>query len=142
VSGERKRRGRRNEAGNELADAIRKFLDAPAEDRAVVVVSLMRLFGYDAAASAAFCEGLGERFVRTAKAIRISHQLPDAGLERDVWMRGFTVALAETHRLLTHAREDAGLCRVARDAGLTLAEAQRVGVDERDVDQLRKIGVS
>jgi hypothetical protein len=61
--------------------------------------------------------------------------------ERDAWTAGFAVALAETHRLLFLAGRDDGLCRIARDAGLTLAEAHRVGVDARDIEELRKAGV-
>lgn len=40
---------------------------------------------------------------------------------RGVWLAGFAAALAVMHRQLIAAGQDPGLCRVARDAGLTLA---------------------
>lgn len=64
------------------------------------------------------------------------------GAQQDAWLAGFAVALAEMHRQLVNAGHDAALCRVARDAGLTLAEARRVGVSQSDLDRLAKAGVT
>jgi len=61
--------------------------------------------------------------------------------DADAWLAGFATALAEMHRQLTNAGEDSTLCRVARDAGLTLAEARRVGLTSFDVDALAKAGL-
>ncbi len=57
------------------------------------------------------------------------------------WMLGFATALVEMHRGLLAAGVDSHLARVARDAGLTLAEARRIGVLPADVERLRRAGV-
>lgn len=61
--------------------------------------------------------------------------------ERDAWLAGFAVALAEMHRQLITAGKDSSMCRVAAGAGLTLAEARRVGVDDFDIDRLMEAGI-
>lgn len=65
-----------------------------------------------------------------------------AEVERDAWLRGFAMGLAEMHRALIFAGHDAHLVSVARSAGLTLADAARVGVDAHDIDELRSAGVT
>lgn len=59
----------------------------------------------------------------------------------DAFLRGFALGLVEMHGLLIAAGHDAGLCKVAREAGLTLAEARRVGLLPDDIKRLRRAGV-
>lgn len=61
--------------------------------------------------------------------------------KRDAWLLGFATALASVHALLINAGKDAGLCSLADGAGLTLAEARRVGLTPYDVERLRKAGL-
>lgn len=58
--------------------------------------------------------------------------------ERDAWLSGFAVALAETHRLLNNST---GVCEVARAAGLTLKSARAAGVSAFDLKELKKAGI-
>jgi len=64
------------------------------------------------------------------------------GHERDAWLAGFATALAEMHRGLIFAGRDPHLGSVARQAGLTLAEARRIGVHPLDLEHLQRAGVS
>jgi len=57
-------------------------------------------------------------------------------------MLGFATALAEMHLGLIAAGPDPHLVRVARDAGLTLAEAHRIGAHPAYVESLRREGVT
>jgi hypothetical protein len=59
----------------------------------------------------------------------------------DAWLAGFAVALAEVHRLNVLEGTDSGLCRIANDAALTIAEARRVRVDEYDIERLKRAGL-
>lgn len=61
--------------------------------------------------------------------------------ERDAWLSGFAVALAEMHRRLCGGNDSTGVCEVARTAGLTLASARAAGVSAFDVKELRKAGI-
>lgn len=65
-----------------------------------------------------------------------------ADLTRDAWLAGFATALVEMHRGLIAAGHDAHLVKVARESGLTLAEARRVGVIPQDIERLRRAGVT
>jgi hypothetical protein len=58
------------------------------------------------------------------------------------WVRGFATALAETHRLLIADGRDPGLCRVARAAGVDLAECRKAGVCAFDYDRLVRAGLT
>jgi len=62
--------------------------------------------------------------------------------DADAFLRGFATALAEMHRGLIAAGDDPHLARVARDCGLTLSEARRIGVNPRDVERLHRAGVA
>ena len=61
--------------------------------------------------------------------------------ERDAWLSGFAVALAEMHRQLLGGNDSSGVCRVARDAGLTIASARAAGVSVFDLQELKKAGI-
>ena len=61
--------------------------------------------------------------------------------ERDAWLSGFAVALAEMHRLLIRGNDSAGVCKVAGDAGLTLKSARAAGVSVFDLKELKRAGV-
>jgi hypothetical protein len=60
---------------------------------------------------------------------------------KDALVRGFAMGLAGMHAQLILAGHDEGLCRLAREMRLTLAEAKRVGVMEIDLARLRAAGV-
>lgn len=60
---------------------------------------------------------------------------------RDAWVRGFAVALAEMHRLLLSGNDSTGVCKVAREAGVTLKVARSAGVSNLDLKELKKAGV-
>jgi hypothetical protein len=57
----------------------------------------------------------------------------------DSWTRGFALALAEIHRLGGHS---SNVRDVARDAGVTIKSARKVGVDAYDWSELKKAGVA
>jgi hypothetical protein len=57
------------------------------------------------------------------------------------WAAGFAVALAEMHRRLVEGNDSTGVREVARAAGLTLKIARKIGVDARDVKELKRAGV-
>jgi hypothetical protein len=57
------------------------------------------------------------------------------------WIAGFCVALAESHRRLLGGNDSAGVCEVMRNAGITLSLASESGVDEYDLNELRRAGV-
>ena len=61
--------------------------------------------------------------------------------ERDAWLSGFAVALAEMHRRLLNGNDSTGVCEVARVAGLTLTSARAAGVSAFDLKELKKAGV-
>ena len=61
--------------------------------------------------------------------------------ERDAWLSGFAVALAELHRQLLHGNNSSGTCVAAQNAGLTLAAARAAGVSAYDLKELKKAGV-
>lgn len=61
--------------------------------------------------------------------------------ERDAWLSGFAVALAEIHRQLLNGNNSSGVCAAARNAGLTLASARGAGVSPFDLRELKKAGV-
>lgn len=61
--------------------------------------------------------------------------------ERDAWLSGFAVALAEMHRRLVHGNDSTGVCEVARVAGLTLASARAAGVAVFDLKELKRAGL-
>ena len=61
--------------------------------------------------------------------------------ERDAWISGFAVALAELHRQLLHGNNSSGTCAAARHAGLTLASARAAGVSAFDLKELKKAGI-
>jgi len=61
--------------------------------------------------------------------------------ERDSWLSGFAVALAEIHRQLLHGNNSTGVCAAARTAGLTLASARAAGVSAYDLKELKKAGI-
>jgi len=58
------------------------------------------------------------------------------------WIAGFAVGLAEMHRLLIGGNNSSGVVEVARNAGLTLKLAERAGVSDFDLKELRKAGVA
>ena len=60
----------------------------------------------------------------------------------DTWLAGFAVALAEMHRRLLGGNDSRGVRDTARDAGLTLEVAKRVGVSPFDLRELKKAGVA
>ena len=61
--------------------------------------------------------------------------------ERDAWLSGFAVALAEIHRLLLNGNNSSGVCEVARNAGVTIKSARAAGVSAYDLKELKKAGV-
>lgn len=61
--------------------------------------------------------------------------------ERDSWLSGFAVALAEIHRQLLHGNNSTGVCATARAAGLTLKSARAAGVSAYDLKELKKAGI-
>lgn len=61
--------------------------------------------------------------------------------ERDAWLSGFAVALAEIHRQLLHGNNSSGICAAAKDAGLTIASARAAGVSAFDLKELKKAGI-
>jgi ribose 5-phosphate isomerase RpiB len=61
--------------------------------------------------------------------------------ERDAWLSGFAVALAEIHRQLLNGNNSTGICAAARGAGLTLASARAAGVSAFDLKELKKAGI-
>lgn len=61
--------------------------------------------------------------------------------ERDAWLSGYAVALAEIHRQLLNGNNSTGVCAAARLAGLTLAAARAAGVSDFDLKELKKAGV-
>jgi hypothetical protein len=61
--------------------------------------------------------------------------------ERDSWLSGFAVALAEIHRQLLHGNNSSGICATASAAGLTLASARAAGVSDFDLKELKKAGI-
>ena len=61
--------------------------------------------------------------------------------ERDAWLSGFAVALAEIHRRLCGGNDSTGVCEVARNVGLTLKTARAVGVSVFDLKELKKAGI-
>lgn len=58
--------------------------------------------------------------------------------ERDSWVSGYAVALAEMHR--GHG-DSTGVCEAARTSGLTLQAARAAGVSAFDLKELKKAGV-
>jgi len=58
--------------------------------------------------------------------------------EQDAWLSGFTVALAEMHRI---RNDSTGVCEVARAAGLTLKSARAAGVGTFDLREIKRAGV-
>jgi hypothetical protein len=64
-----------------------------------------------------------------------------AEIERDAWLSGYAVALAEIHRQLLHGNNSTGICAAARAAGLTIATARSAGVSAFDLKELKKAGV-
>lgn len=81
---------------------------------------------------------LGKLNIRKPKP-RINRQAPRN--ERDAWLSGFAVALAELHRQLLHGNNSSGVCAAASNAGLTLTSARAAGVSDFDVRELRKAGI-
>lgn len=61
--------------------------------------------------------------------------------EENQWTCGFGLALAEIHRLLIGGNDSSGVCEVVRNAGLTLAKFKRAGLDDFDLQELRRAGV-
>lgn len=61
--------------------------------------------------------------------------------ERDAWLSGFAVALAEMHRRLCDGNDSTGVCEVARAAGLTIKSARATGVSAFDLKELKKAGI-
>src|SRR5580765_859387 len=61
--------------------------------------------------------------------------------EREAWLGGFAVALAEMHRRLVDGNDSTGVCEVARAAGLTLRAARDAGVDAFDLKELKRAGI-
>ena len=61
--------------------------------------------------------------------------------ERDSWLSGFAVALAEIHRQLLHGNNSSGVCVAARTTGLTLVSARAAGVSAFDLKELKKAGI-
>jgi len=57
------------------------------------------------------------------------------------WIRGFSNALAEMHRLLRVGYNSSGVCSVAKGAHLSSRAAQPAGVSTRDMADLKKAGV-
>jgi hypothetical protein len=81
---------------------------------------------------------LGKLNIRKQKP-RINRQAPRN--ERDAWLSGFAVALAELHRQLLHGNNSSGVCAAAKNAGLTIAAARAAGVSAFDLKELKKAGV-
>lgn len=61
--------------------------------------------------------------------------------EKDAWLSGFAVALAEMHRRLVGGNDSTGICEVARVAGLTLEAARAAGASDFDIKELKRAGV-
>jgi len=61
--------------------------------------------------------------------------------ERDAWLSGFAVALAEMHRRLLGGNDGASVRKVAQEAGLTLTSARSAGVSAYDLKELKRAGV-
>ena len=61
--------------------------------------------------------------------------------ERDAWLSGYAVALAEMHRRLAGGNDSTGVCEVARTAGLSLQSARAAGVSAFDLKELKKAGI-
>ena len=61
--------------------------------------------------------------------------------ERDAWLSGYAVALAEMHRRLAGGNDSTGVCEVALAAGLTLKAARATGVSAFDLKELKRAGV-
>lgn len=61
--------------------------------------------------------------------------------DRDVWLSGFAVALAEMHRRLVGGNDSTGVCEVARVSGLTLKSARAAGVSAFDLKELKRAGI-
>lgn len=58
--------------------------------------------------------------------------------ENDVRIQGMALALSEVHR---HFKASTAVKEVARDAGLTIKEMKKAGVDAYDWKELRRAGV-
>jgi hypothetical protein len=56
----------------------------------------------------------------------------------DEWIAGFAVALAEMHRSW---KQSSNVVEVACNAGLTMKTAERAGVSDFDLRELREAGV-
>lgn len=82
---------------------------------------------------------LGKLNVGRRKTPRRNRQV--ARNERDAWLSGFAVALAEMHRRLVGGNDSTGVCEVARVAGLTLKSARAAGVSTFDLKELKRAGV-
>ena len=61
--------------------------------------------------------------------------------ERDAWLSGFAVALAEMHRRLLGGNDSTSVCKVAQEAGLTLTSARAAGVSVFDLKEIKRAGV-
>jgi lactate dehydrogenase-like 2-hydroxyacid dehydrogenase len=61
-----------------------------------------------------------------------------ASKEEIRWLCGFSVGLAEVHRIGKHS---SSVAEAARGALLTLASAKAAGVDNYDLQELQKAGV-
>lgn len=61
--------------------------------------------------------------------------------DRDSWLSGFAVALAEMHRRLLNGNDSTSVCAVARTAGLTIKSARAAGVSAFDLKELKKAGI-
>jgi hypothetical protein len=59
----------------------------------------------------------------------------------DLWNRGFGTALAEIHRKLLSGLCPKEICEVARVAGLTMEMFEVSGLEDYDLDELRRAGV-
>ena len=81
---------------------------------------------------------LGKLNIRKQKP-RVNQQAPRN--ERDAWLSGFAVALAELHRQLLHGNNSSGTCAAAKNAGLTIASARAAGVSDFDLQELKKAGI-
>lgn len=81
---------------------------------------------------------LGKMNIRNGKPRRNRQAVPT---EVDAWTHGFAMALAEMHRRLSGGADSAGVCEVARNAGVTLASAKAAGCPDFDLKELRRAGV-
>lgn len=59
----------------------------------------------------------------------------------NAWTRGMATGLAEMHRLLVGGNDSNKVREVALDHGLTLVSAQEAGLEEGDLEELRRAGV-